>query len=91
MDNENNEEPNDNNNNSSRDNLYKFIVSVFINIFIVICFLSYLLKDGKISNHLLNNNYKSLKTNKNMNLRSLDDNTHFSQIEKQLLLNTKKK
>ena len=91
MDNENNEEPNDNNNNSSLDNLYKFIVTVFINIFIVTCFLSYLLKEGKISNHLLNNNYKSLKTNKNINLRHLDDNTHFSQIEKQLLLNTKKK
>ena len=94
MENENNalfEEQNDHNNENNRDNLFKFLVSVIINIVIVTCFLSYLLKDDKISNHLTNKKYKTLKVNKNknVNLRILDDEDLFSRLEKQILSNSK--
>lgn len=92
MDNENenislNEDQTENNINN-RDDILKFIISVIINIVIISCFISYLLKYDKTNTHLSNKNYKTLKSNENVNLRSLDDDI-FTRVEKQILLNAK--
>ena len=92
MDNENenislNEDQTENNINN-RDDILKFIISAIINIVIISCFISYFLKYDKANAHLSNKKYKTLKSNENVNLRSLDDDL-FTRVERQIIFNAK--
>ena len=92
MNNENNSssEDHDNNGNNNSQFLLKYILSTALNIIIIICFITYRLKNNLPENFLSKRKYKYVKMNRKNGGRYLDDiNDLFNDGENQISIRTK--
>ena len=92
MNNENNlsSEDHDTNENNNSEFLLKYILSTALNIIIIICFITYRLKNNLPENFLSNRKYKCVKMNRKIKNRYLEDiNGLFSDSEEQIAIRTK--